>query len=151
MDVRVSQDRLQALLILLAIFVSPGESLRCYVCSSSNDPTCEHSPRGYDKCGKTSALGSLALQVIQGHSVCIKVTYKDYEDNKLYIQRACAVESEVIDACSFKNLVTQFKNSEVVDCEICKTDYCNSGYKNTNQLFLSCLSLLFSFLVSYLW
>ncbi|PSN56518.1 hypothetical protein C0J52_14784 [Blattella germanica] len=138
--------------LLLALFVNKGESIKCYVCSSSETPDCaDHVSKLEPKECSTSGLGEVydgirkglqGLTMFLGTEVkqlntpfaCQKTVISDYTHGNSTIVRTCSLaKAEGVDPCALTVDVEKLvrKNVKTDFCEVCETDLCNGSSRHS--------------------
>lgn len=115
--------------LVIALFVNEGESLRCWSCSSEVDPSCNdpflanrgHSPNSYflTDCDRDRASSYPFLY--SSKPVCSKK--KIYIDGRLSVRRGCTWKK--LD--DYSNICPDNAHAQYSYCETCEYDGCNSA------------------------
>ncbi|XP_029158745.1 uncharacterized protein LOC114931016 [Nylanderia fulva] len=124
----ISNERAAMLIFGVALFVTSGSALRCWVCSSNVNAMCA------DPMNTTDHQAAFHIRTCDtGHygttkAICRKMVKREYGER--IVIRQCSTpyhdELEVTDGlCG--NTMTQPGRDVIESCHICSTDLCNSA------------------------
>ncbi|XP_025837087.1 uncharacterized protein LOC112906685 [Agrilus planipennis] len=124
------------LLFTCLAFLDSAYGLRCISCNSVKDPDCANQPpQKY-----SVECAHLVLNIYD--SFCLKKVTKDRDGKETTVRKCSAVENK-----DFTNECSVNPGTELVYCQECKDDLCNSA--NTNRFtFLGIMSAILVYFVT---
>ncbi|XP_011871971.1 PREDICTED: uncharacterized protein LOC105564300 [Vollenhovia emeryi] len=141
----VSAERAAIIIFGLALFVTSGSALRCWVCSSNvnvmcNDPmnTTDHQAAFHIRTCDPGPYGS-------SKPICRKIVKREYGE-RIIIRQCSTPYHDEIDVVNGQcgNSMSQPGRDVIESCHICSTDLCNSATdaSATRLLYVATLILL---------
>nr|ARU12059.1 ly6/neurotoxin 9 [Locusta migratoria manilensis] len=139
-DATCSPMGLLVTLVLASAVLRPASALNCYLCRSSEDPSCATNPQTQGDCDEYLAENVPQGNYTKNSTHCLSLVYTT-ESGRKFTERMCVPVPDQTDPCIEATKVVTV--SRVETCSICTEDLCNSSGRSGSILTLYILLLYY--------